>query len=139
MSPACEERTDWLRTYLDVMGRELLKIVLPQDFTANLAKPSARGSQLPPTRHCHAGEDAGLQLKKMKTEVSQFNEGEGVSSYVNAAFELAHPRLESEALGRESSSEFGEMITYEDFMNENASSKAESEGEGREGNGEGRE
>jgi hypothetical protein len=47
MSPACKERTDWLRTYLDVMGRDLLKIVLPETYINNPVKPSGRGSELP--------------------------------------------------------------------------------------------
>lgn len=47
MSPACEERTDWLRTYLDVMGRNLLKIVLPDSYINNAVRPSGRASELP--------------------------------------------------------------------------------------------
>lgn len=47
MSPACEERTEWLRTYLDVMGRELLRIVLPDSYISNNVKPLGRGSELP--------------------------------------------------------------------------------------------
>ena len=32
ISPACEERTEWLKSYLEVMGKELLKIVLPNSY-----------------------------------------------------------------------------------------------------------
>lgn len=46
MSPACEERTDWLKTYLDVMGRDLLKIVLPDSYINYPVKPLGRGSEL---------------------------------------------------------------------------------------------
>jgi hypothetical protein len=47
MSPACEERTDWLRSYLDVMGRDLLKIVLPDSYVSNSINPINKGSELP--------------------------------------------------------------------------------------------
>jgi hypothetical protein len=32
MSPACEERTEWLKTYLKEMGHQMLKIILPDDI-----------------------------------------------------------------------------------------------------------
>ena len=32
MSPACEERTPWLKTYLNHMGKGILDIVLPQQY-----------------------------------------------------------------------------------------------------------
>lgn len=50
MSPACEERTDWLKSYLDVMGRELLKIVMPSCSVSNVVIAESRGSELPVKR-----------------------------------------------------------------------------------------
>ena len=32
MSPACEERTAWLKEYLAAMGEGMLRIVLPSEF-----------------------------------------------------------------------------------------------------------
>lgn len=32
MSPACEERTPWLKEYLRSMGEGMLKIILPEEF-----------------------------------------------------------------------------------------------------------
>lgn len=55
MSPACEERTEWLRKYLNAMGRDLLKIVLPESYVTNAIRPSGRGSELP-VKKCWQGE-----------------------------------------------------------------------------------
>lgn len=69
------------------MGRDLLKIVLPESYVTNAIRPSGRGSELP-VKKCWQGEQDFPQneLKKIKTEISQSNEE--VMSYVNAIFQL---------------------------------------------------
>ena len=64
MSPACEERTAWLKEYLTAMGQGMLKIVLPEEFMEQRGEPNeGQRTMMQPM--------ASESLQRINTDVSQ--------------------------------------------------------------------